>query len=55
MQIFNRTKILLLVIIFPEVAQHSLSFPGSENSPSTPGFSRFVATLSQLLPHVTWM
>ena len=30
--------LVLSVIIFPEVAQNSLSFPGSENSPSIPSF-----------------
>jgi len=42
MQIFNHTKIILLVIIFPwsctELPEISTCFPGSENSPSIPGF-----------------
>jgi len=51
MQIFDRTKIILFVIIFPsgctEFPENSMSFPGSENSLSIPGFSRFVSTLFQ--------
>jgi len=48
-QIFNRTTIILFVIILPggctEFPEKSMSFPGSENSLSIPGLSRFVATL----------
>ena len=42
-------KLFYVLQFFPEVAQNpenSMSFPGSENSPSIPGFSRFVATLN---------
>jgi len=39
-------KTLCLLQIFPEVAQNSLSFPGSKKSLSILRFSRFLATLS---------
>jgi len=42
MRIFNHTKTILFVIIFPwgctEFPENSLSFPCSEKSPSIPGF-----------------
>jgi len=51
-QIFNHTKTILFVIVFPwgctEFPENSMSFPGSKNFLSIPGFSRFVATMMDL-------
>jgi len=64
MQIFDCTKIILFAIIFPwgctEFPENSMSFLGSENSLSIPGFFMFVATLSCThargghLEHMLW-
>jgi len=40
-------KLFYLLQFFSEVAQNSTSFPGSENSLTIPGFSRFLATLRE--------
>jgi len=51
-QIFDCTKIILFLIIFPrgctELPENSMSFP------SIPDFSRFLATLKCILPDKYW-